>query len=69
MERKRISFEEWKVRLNALMAVVMGRTTSTFEGWNWRKLYDAGCTPGRVVDAMAQTWEELGVFGVGRING
>ena len=67
--KARISFEEWKVRLNTLMAVVMGRTTSTFEGYDWRQLYDAGCTPGAVVDAMAAVWEEVGVFGVGRING
>jgi hypothetical protein len=62
----RITFEEWRDRLDMMMIFTMGRKTHSFcEDWKWEQLHAAGCTPGEVVDAIVEEFRSMGLAGLG----
>lgn len=50
---RKLSYTEWLERVDEFLLFTVGKTTSSFNGIFWMKLYDVGCTAGEVVEALA----------------
>jgi hypothetical protein len=51
---KAVIFDEWIRRVNQLLDFCVDKTTESFEGVLWEKLYEAGYRPLEVVVALIE---------------
>jgi hypothetical protein len=59
MDKERIGFGEWLLRLDMLLNLAFGKRSSGFEGMLWERLYNAGKSPLEVFEAMvAERFED-----------
>lgn len=59
MKRERIYFSDWLDRVDMLLCISIGKRTGSMQGVVWQKLYDAGCSPGEVVEAVMEEYNAV----------